>query len=874
MQKRRVGQIPLSPFPFEVIRPNGNVLSVVFGGNDSDRPWADFRIPYQMRQGDRNIRRELETKLEEFRWLLIVGRTGIGKTREAAELIQIYNREGWTVLWLKPNAWIAESTSQQLEQIGSHRKLLFFLDDLNSIMFSSPQADTSFDFAALTIPTPQRLAHILQCYEKFCGPEKIRVIATACNEKTSSTAGEASEWEKLEWDKYYKQWWERFEVYELPEPDKTAIVQLLSDTALQTCKEGKQKDYLAIAEKNDGTFTNVVENLRRLYNQGLPLSCSNYSETCQQTFLKRYQDAIKRYPSSRYIYDAIDLLQQLHLPVEIFILEPTAQLLGEENFRHHGKGRQKILRALRYLLKTENILHPRRKQIAAKKTKVEVDKYILPLWDLVLKLKDAHPQKTIDSLFYLGCQLLNLNRPQQALACFHAATTLTPEMFDGWFYQGAALQKLGLQEAAITFYDKALAIQSKYYQAWYNRGLALYLLGRYEQAVTSQQEALAIEPNLQQAWYHHGLALAKLQRHQEAIASYDKAVAIQPEYYQAWYSRGVALEELKRYQEAVASYDKALAIKPELEKAWNNRGDILYRLGLYEEAVASYDKALALAPESYQVWYSRSIVLTNLGRYQEALASCNQTLALKSDYYQAWNLRGNILYLLRRYEEAVACYDKALLLKPDFYQGWNNRASALYLLGLYKETVVSCQRALAIKPDLEQAWYHQGNAQYLLGQYEQAVAAYDKLLAIKQDLEPATWYKRGNALYFLGRYEEALAAYDKVLLVQPHLEQAWNNRGIVLVLLGRYEEAISSFRKAIELAPNCFDAVYNQAYCYALQENTQLALENLQRAIALNSECVQMVKNNPLFAKILKDEQLQTLSSKDELQLEIHKIIK
>lgn len=43
-------------------------------------------------------------KLEETGWLLVLGRTGIPKKRETAELAKLVNRDHWTVLqycWVK-----------------------------------------------------------------------------------------------------------------------------------------------------------------------------------------------------------------------------------------------------------------------------------------------------------------------------------------------------------------------------------------------------------------------------------------------------------------------------------------------------------------------------------------------------------------------------------------------------------------------------------------------------------------------------------------------------------------------------------------------------------------------------------------------------
>lgn len=842
MQQRRIRQIPPSIFPFEVIKPNGNVLSVAFG-EDSNDHLADSHIPYQMRQADRNVRRELENQLEEFRWLLIVGKAGIGKTREAAELAQLYNREGWTVLWLKSDGWIDEPNQEQLQKIAAKRKLLFVLDNLyqriDDHLPKLPLGLEGSELAPLTVPLQQRLWRVLEIYEQFCGQDKIRVIATG-----------ASEWEKVQQ--------QRFQVYHLPEPENAAIVQLLSNTVPQNKIKTNEDDYIAIAQKNDQTFTNVVVNLRRFRNKGLSLASNNYIETCQQTWEKCYADAIKKHPASRYIYDAVDLLQQFNLAVERFILEPAALLMIGDQSQQQLQHRWLIRRVLNDLIESEHILNPRPGQIEAKDKQVDANEYVDSLSHLILQLTDRYPQQMLGKLFNLGCQLLNFNHPKQALTCFDHLLTFNREISDIWFYRGIALYLLANYEEAVTSYDKALALKSDSYQGWYNRSLALHLSGCYEEAVDSYDQALAIKPDLDQAWYNRGIALYFLGRDQEAVISYDKALAIKPDYHQAYYSRCQALENLGRYEEAVASYEQVLALKPDHYQAWYHKGNALYALKHYDEAVTSYDQALALKPDYYQAWYNGSVVLYLLGLYEEVVRSCEKVAEFKPEHYQAWYNMGNALYFLGHYEEAVAAYDKVLLIKPDYDQAWYNRSIALYPLGFYQEVVASCDKAVAIAPDHYKAWYNRGNGLYSLGKYKEALASYDKALTIKPDYYEA-WYNRGVVMANLGDYKEAVVCYDKVLAIHPHNYQAWYSRGNALNKLGSYQEALISLNKAIALSPDSFEAHYNKACCYALQENLELALESLQRAISLNPECRKTVKTNSSFQKFLTDERLQRL---------------
>lgn len=115
-------------FPFKIIPPNSNVSKEILGGEDNE-PLADRNIPYQQRIAGRSIRREIEDVLSQNRWVLILGKTGLGKTREAINVAESLNKEGWTVLYLT-RGWL--SAPSKLPDGIPERKLLFILDNLNS----------------------------------------------------------------------------------------------------------------------------------------------------------------------------------------------------------------------------------------------------------------------------------------------------------------------------------------------------------------------------------------------------------------------------------------------------------------------------------------------------------------------------------------------------------------------------------------------------------------------------------------------------------------------------------------------------------------------------------------------------------------------
>ncbi|MEM1393136.1 MAG: tetratricopeptide repeat protein [Cyanobacteria bacterium P01_H01_bin.150] len=559
-KRHRFRRIPRNTFAFEVIKPQTkNLKQQIFGGKYDDS-LADHNIPYQQRVANRNIRKELQQILEEHRWLLILGRTGIGKTREVVELAERYNNLGWTVFYFKPGEWL-DVPARPPKEFGTGRKLLFLLDDLNRRMYRSgdeknPKAEESLS-EPLNVPLQERLLNALEKYENFCGKAEILVIATARNEKESQFQGEPNPWEQLQWERYPKLW-QKFTVYDLPEPSDDAIIDVLAATISNTDITPKPEQYPKIASSNDRTFRNVVENLRRLENDNLPLNIGNYRPSLGKTWEKRYQEAVKRYPAAKYVYDAVDLLRQFDISLEKFIIEPTANLMVKGNIWERLWCRFKIRSALNYLVEIERIKNPRDGQIEAKGYQVEGSEYASSLTSLFLKITDKYPEKLEDLRMGFGKHLLRIKCYEEALNYFTRLIKLFP--------------------------------QNAYF--WNGRGNALLGLKCYEEAINCSDKALEINPSYEKIWNSRGNILLDSKRYDEAIICYDKALEINPSCKHGWNNRGNALLYLKRYKEAITHYDKALEIKPSYKPAWNNRGNALLYLKRYEEAITCYDKVL------------------------------------------------------------------------------------------------------------------------------------------------------------------------------------------------------------------------------------------------------------------------------------------
>jgi len=378
----RIRQIPSGDFPFEVIKPHSSdVLKCIMGGDESS-PLADYRIPYQERQPDRSVRKELEAAFTEKNWVLILGKSGLGKTREAAHLASLLNQEGWTVLKLADQSgeWL-DVPKEFPDEISPEDRLLFFLDDLNRWMYVDnpheiyPKAGEELS-RPLREPVQNRLARLLHYFEHQGKSPFVRVIATARNEREPDKEGNLSPWEKLQWEKY-NTFWQQFECYELQEPSKEAIVNLLTDCVAAAGLRGVPQEYEQIARRNDGTFRNITLNLQSAQSRGLAVNNQEFSPRLDQSWRNRYNKSVKRYPLARYGYDAVELLRTLNL----WLTEPLFTAVVKHLLPGYGLRRWwqewQLRSTVRYLIITEQILNPKDGQIEAKKTgAVDVGRYV------------------------------------------------------------------------------------------------------------------------------------------------------------------------------------------------------------------------------------------------------------------------------------------------------------------------------------------------------------------------------------------------------------------------------------------------------------------------------------------------------------------
>jgi tetratricopeptide (TPR) repeat protein len=762
--------------PFTIIPPGGDVLAAALP-DPLDSPLNDRRIPYVERLPGRSVRREMEDLLRQQRALLVCGKSGLGKTREAAHLAQMLSAEGWTVLYLPPDRWL-EPPARRPEGVPDH-KILLFLDDLSRRCGSgrrevNPRADSLAQ--PLTLPFQERLLKTLEALETFYGKGDLLVLATTRSETTPEYEGEPAEWDKLDWERY-PALWERFARYDLPEPASEVAARLLTERGAAADIRVEQAETLA--RRNDGTFRNLIENLKSAANpqRGLPaLTPETFRDTLRGTWAERYRRAVERYPEAQALYHAAALLRQYGFPLARFTLLPLGRALLQD--RPLLVKWLRLPRALRYLERYEAILTPRDGQLeAAGPPQADREQVVQAL----IRLGERH--RLAEALYTLAGELMwpdkqgsSVYHPD-AMRILQKVTAWQPGNQGAWYRLGVALKNAGQKEEAIAAYQQAIQLDPKDAYPWNGLGNVYYDLVRHEEAIEAYQQAIALDPKYAYPWNGLGNVYSDLGRHEEAIAAYQQAIALDPKFAYPWHGLGNVYSDLGRHEEAIAAYQKAIQLDPKYAYPWNGLGIVYYTLGRHEEAIAAYHKALEIG---------------GLNHHEQAVVH---------------NGLGNVYHDLGRHEEAIAAYQKAIQLDPKYAAPWNGLGLLYENQEEYEKAIEHYRKALEIDPNFKWAYANLGNVYADLGRHEDAIAAFHKALEIGglNPHEQAVVHNGlGNVYYDLVRHEEAIEAYQKAIQLDPNSESAafaWNNLAGVYLEQRQFEAARHALQERIRLKP-------------------------------------------------------------------------
>jgi Flp pilus assembly protein TadD len=725
------GRLRVDVKVFEIIIDPNLLLPKLYATENDDNPLADHRITYQPRDPNRDLQTELKAALIRSRYLLITAPTGYGKTREAGALAQTLMLEGWRILRIKNTDWLDTPKMLPEELKGNRSRVLILLDDLNGLFsagnrMQSPRAEQMPLFSQSSYH--ERLLQVLNTLEGMCTESEIRVIATA--------RSEAEQWKLLGYDAKDKLW-KRFERVEIPELHISAAVGLMADATKLADIKANPADFEAIAHQSDGTYRNILLNLRRLRAQNRALTKDDYNDTLDGSWREIYEHAIRKLPAVQYLYAAIDILRQTGISLYPFLVEPAALLVWGGNDIQKTLRKRHVRRAMHYLTQETKILRrindelmPSDGQIEARNEAIDWRTYAEDLEKLLLQLTKTHKGKMIDSLFGFGTNAYYAGQFERAEILWRKELEIEPDDPVVWSILGVLLTKRGRYTEAEAAYEAAYRQAS---QKGLNDAPTQYLLanlleklGRFEEAEAAYRQAIEKDPSFTAAYSSLGNLLKKLERYADAELAYRLAIEKDPNdaaYYASqvnraelllrknleikqddpasWSSLGVVLSKQGRYPEAEAAFRQAIQKDPNDVKAYSNLGNLLSGdPERYAEAEAAYRQAIEKDPYDVKTYSDLGLFFSeNFERYAEAEVAFRQ--AIEKDPYDTtvYSYLGILLNKMERYAEAEAAYRQAIEKDPNYATAYNSLTILLRRFKREAEALPLLEKLVLLTPD-------------------------------------------------------------------------------------------------------------------------------------------------------------------------------
>ena len=237
-----------------------------------------------------------------------------------------------------------------------------------------------------------------------------------------------------------------------------------------------------------------------------------------------------------------------------------------------------------------------------------------------------------------------------------------PSDAQGFAKVGDVLLARGETERAIASYHQALALNPQLFETHLGLAAAKARQGKLAEATVSCRNAIALYPNHSGAHHELGCLLERQGKLDEASTSFQRAIALDPNHCDAHCNLGNVLLHQGKLDDAFNSYQKVLTLNPNHIYAHNNLGALLERQGRLDEALASLQKALALNPNHSSAYNNLGRVLQKQGRLEDAIASCRRALAIRPDDVKAHETLGSAFHSKGELAEAAGHYKRAIEL--------------------------------------------------------------------------------------------------------------------------------------------------------------------------------------------------------------------
>jgi tetratricopeptide (TPR) repeat protein len=605
---------------------------------------------------------ELAAAIEENADLLILGRSGIGKSHAAVKHIKQFARRHWYQQWqvLIPDR--LDLSRMRAAPIRRKNYIIFF-DDLNEYINSSDNY-TVFDAIDAVRDAAKR----------------IRVIATLRSTSPSiDSIGNET--------KYYT----RFRTIELEDWTEAQRDSLIAQTGVApsywdgTPLSGKQPSdaqrriYLGLPENEKyilscakiGDFYGLhycdKNLLFELVTQSRPKISEEYFKsgigTINRTgFLKRNDNAIQLY--TPYLAFVADEGEQIFTTLKKILLQPDVQFNKELFVVGRSSYQRQEFESARKLLEEYTKREPAE--------------------------ESGH--------YRLASTYLRLNDVKAAIPHLIRAITLQPKFLSALYRLSNAYERIGEQERARAAFLSARAAQKENHPAHL---LALAELSRLsdepDEALELVTQCLHEDPTIRHGWGVKGQILLRLNRYDLAEAAFKEAASREPDAF-VYFGLGQTARIRREWSAAAAAFQSAIEISPNFSAAYPLLGQALLKLGRKDEASDAFQSAIRLDPEYAGGYFGLGLSLMRKREWQEAKSQFEIATTKDPNFAEAYSWLGTALEHLSEFDKALVAHKHAIQIFPSSKHFQFGYAQTLAKAGNPSEAAANYQICLDIDP--------------------------------------------------------------------------------------------------------------------------------------------------------------------------------
>ena len=187
-------------------------------------------------------------------------------------------------------------------------------------------------------------------------------------------------------------------------------------------------------------------------------------------------------------------------------------------------------------------------------------------------------------------------------------------------YLGDQLWQLKRMDEALLHFQQALILNPRYFEAAENCGRLLLDLGRPAEALECLDAAERLNPNSASLYRIRGICLQEANRFADAEADFEKSIALDASVAETHNNLGLLHWKLGRADQAFASIDRAVALRPDFAAAFANKAWMLLDLQLLDQASAAFRRSLAIDPNRASTIFSFALLQLLTGDFERGWA--------------------------------------------------------------------------------------------------------------------------------------------------------------------------------------------------------------------------------------------------------------